>query len=121
MSKDANPTTAPPTSSQPQLSFFTLAALVLSSSLLSSVFLTYLQPKVPELVEQASQWLHPPIKASDQIQLRENSTDEDFNQYLRTYVCQHKYSVSILHRDPLIMLIDNFLQPGEAEYVRHLA
>jgi prolyl 4-hydroxylase len=34
-----------------------------------------------------------------------------------TYVCKHSYRINIVHRDPLIMMIDDFLQPGEAEHM----
>jgi prolyl 4-hydroxylase len=34
-----------------------------------------------------------------------------------TYKCKHSYSMYIAHRDPTIIIIDDFLQPGEAEHM----
>ena len=49
------------------------------------------------------------------------AAEEDFHHFLANYSCKHSYTNSILNRDPYISLLDGFLQPGEAEYIRHIA
>ena len=47
----------------------------------------------------------------------EFTTPEEF---LKNYKCQHSYTVKILHRDPFVAWIDDFLQPGEGEYLKYI-
>jgi prolyl 4-hydroxylase len=41
--------------------------------------------------------------------------------YLAGYTCKHGYSIKVLKQDPLVVLIDNFLQEGEGDYIRNIS
>lgn len=44
--------------------------------------------------------------------------DFDDEKFLQEYKCDknHGYRLKILHREPFIMVVDDFLAPGEAEH-----
>jgi len=108
---------------------FTLAnvAVIILASVLSSVLLTaVLQPillqwaQTRDIREAAS--LQAPARI-DQVERQRlvRLATEDPAAYLAAYQCRHAYTLHVLNRDPQIFLIENFLQPGEAEYMRQIA
>jgi prolyl 4-hydroxylase len=100
--------------------------------ILSSVFSTTLGPLLQHGLKRATE-IYLGISSQNQLQnevvvsavqsqpepvnLQARSHTEDGLLDPSTYVCKHSYSVRILHRDPFVMIIDDFLQPGEAEHV----
>jgi len=42
-------------------------------------------------------------------------------EYLSQYQCRDSYSMQVIHRDPLIIYVDNFLIHGEADYIRNIS
>jgi hypothetical protein len=96
-----------------QFGIVTFSLAVLLSTLLSTTLLTLLSTNQHAIIHTLQQWM------DTTPQIGEFHYDPDT--YLRNYKCRNSYTVRILHREPTVMVIDDFLQPGEAEHVIQLS
>ncbi|KAI9227597.1 MAG: hypothetical protein DHS80DRAFT_24082 [Piptocephalis tieghemiana] len=103
------------------LSMGMVVVIAILASTLSSTFLT---PFVQQLAQDglgpgAKAWWASTVSSLLPVQtskaLNTLPLDPD------TYVCHHGYTVEVVNRDPMVMYIRDFLQPGEAEHMISLA
>jgi len=106
--------------SPPPSSFFSWAnagRLALGLAVISvAVSSGWLDPHMNDLVQRiATQY---PALTQHLLPASGNSSTDPF---LDGYVCKHEYSVEVIRRVPLVLRINNFLHPGEAEHIIKLS
>ncbi|KAI9599044.1 hypothetical protein BDF19DRAFT_113729 [Syncephalis fuscata] len=65
------------------------------------------QPQIQEAISDNAVWFDSPNGVGRRIG--------------SNYVCKHDYKIKIVRSDPLIMVIEDFLQPGEANHMMNIS
>jgi prolyl 4-hydroxylase len=117
-----------PVASNGGVSVTTLIALLILSSICSSLLGPFVQHGLKRAAEIYLGVTSPVQLQNEVVVPAVQSRPEPVNLQARShtegglidpsdYVCKHSYTMRVIHRDPLIMIADDFLQPGEAEHM----